>query len=165
MRESSKNRLLPARTGPHRGKVYALSRVQSLLTFSLRSTGLQFSKRKGRRDWEYINTGEQGNSHRKRGVQSMARWNSSHKSCTTHTYFRHIGERMRSRWIRQSYHCTQALTGAFGSYLQERQIAEDETCSCSADKGTVVHFLLECQCSTHKGGFAGHCSSWEVEVA
>ena len=137
-------------TKPHRGRACALSRARSPSTFSSRSTrpSIFGEERTSRVGGLLIRANNEVRESREEVVSKLcgvwqARWNSSHKSRTIYAYFRGVGERLNSRWISPSYHCTQAFTGHgnCSSYLRKRRIAADESCSCGVQNDTVEHFF------------------------
>ena len=74
-------------------------------------------------------------------------WNSSHKGRTAYAYWQNMDGRLKAKWVRLSYYCTQALTGHgnFNSHLRKFKIVEDDACVCGAHRDTVPHLLLECR--------------------
>ena len=50
----------------------------------------------------------------------QTRWNSSHKGHTAFAYWKNIDDKLKAKWVRPSYYCTQALTAHGNFYSQLR---------------------------------------------
>ena len=99
-----------------------------------------------------IQVGDEDRANRSRVLEVannvwQARWNSSHKGRTAYPYWNSIEARLKAKWIRPSYYCTQTPTGHgnFYSHLRKFKIVEDEASVCGADRDIVLHLLLECR--------------------